>query len=440
MPPLLLEEETLDALDRIHAGQLMEHALTYLPADQAEAVRARIVDEREYEDIARELRTSEAVVRKRVSRGLGALRRQVEDRRMTDLPQLQTNLVDAATRQRRRRRVRRVTARVAVAATLLVAFPLLAREIAAPDPEVTAPTPTPTATTGPPKTVEEAFGVFRRPATKRDTPPWLAAGDEARFIGGPKAAPRVPGQARRASCAWPSATGSSRWCATRRARSSPARRCWCGHAGICSPWPCRTRVKTVRITTPGSKPFTLEAADALAVTFGDGSRRLEWTAPDGTPRADHIYWGDAATSWGRFWDVERPADHLDDLPGARRIVSDPKVDAWLVPRRGAVCLVVRAGEDQNSGCRRNLGDTRFPIVVSVEHRIVAAFPDRLRPLSVEPPSRHSISSNALLIRDGDYAVSFTYRDGAGPREVRLPEQKDFVLHADPMSPLDLMPE
>ena len=108
---------------------------------------------------------------------------------MTDLPQLQTNLVDAATRRRRRRRVRRVTTRVAVAATLLVAFPLLAREIAAPDPEVTAPTPTPTATTGPPKTVEEAFGAFRRPATERDTPPWLAAGDEARFIGGPKAHP-----------------------------------------------------------------------------------------------------------------------------------------------------------------------------------------------------------------------------------------------------------
>ena len=80
MPPLVLEEDTLAALDRIHAGQLMEHALSYLPADQAEAVRARIVDEREYEDIARELRTSEAVVRKRVSRGLGALRRRVEDR------------------------------------------------------------------------------------------------------------------------------------------------------------------------------------------------------------------------------------------------------------------------------------------------------------------------------------------------------------------------
>jgi RNA polymerase sigma factor (sigma-70 family) len=80
MPPLVLEDETLAALDRIHAGQLMEHALSYLPPDQAEAVRARIVDERDYEDIARELRTSEAVVRKRVSRGLGALRRRVEGR------------------------------------------------------------------------------------------------------------------------------------------------------------------------------------------------------------------------------------------------------------------------------------------------------------------------------------------------------------------------
>jgi RNA polymerase sigma-70 factor (ECF subfamily) len=41
------------------------------------AVEARIVDEREYEEIARELQVSEAVVRKRVSRGLEALRRQV---------------------------------------------------------------------------------------------------------------------------------------------------------------------------------------------------------------------------------------------------------------------------------------------------------------------------------------------------------------------------
>ena len=80
MPPLVLADDTLDALERIHAGQLLENALSYLPADQAEAVQARIVEERSYEEIARELRTSEAVVRKRVSRGLGALRRHVEDR------------------------------------------------------------------------------------------------------------------------------------------------------------------------------------------------------------------------------------------------------------------------------------------------------------------------------------------------------------------------
>ena len=79
MPALILEDDTIAALERIHAGQVLENALAHLPDDQAEAVRARIVDEREYDDIARELRTSEAVVRKRVSRGLSTLRRQVED-------------------------------------------------------------------------------------------------------------------------------------------------------------------------------------------------------------------------------------------------------------------------------------------------------------------------------------------------------------------------
>ena len=80
MPALILEDDTIAALERIHAGQVLENALGYLPADQAEAVQARIVDERGYDDIARELRTSEAVVRKRVSRGLETLRRHVEDR------------------------------------------------------------------------------------------------------------------------------------------------------------------------------------------------------------------------------------------------------------------------------------------------------------------------------------------------------------------------
>ena len=45
-----------------------------LPPDQREAVRAHVLDDRDYGDIAREQVTSEATVRKRVSRGLHALR------------------------------------------------------------------------------------------------------------------------------------------------------------------------------------------------------------------------------------------------------------------------------------------------------------------------------------------------------------------------------
>jgi DNA-directed RNA polymerase specialized sigma24 family protein len=39
------------------------------------------MEERDYEDIAKELRCSEAVVRQRVSRGLARLRRQLERRK-----------------------------------------------------------------------------------------------------------------------------------------------------------------------------------------------------------------------------------------------------------------------------------------------------------------------------------------------------------------------
>ena len=45
-----------------------------LPADQREAVRAHVLEDRDYGDIARAEMTSEATVRKRVSRGLSALR------------------------------------------------------------------------------------------------------------------------------------------------------------------------------------------------------------------------------------------------------------------------------------------------------------------------------------------------------------------------------
>jgi RNA polymerase sigma-70 factor (ECF subfamily) len=51
-----------------------------LPPDQRDAIRARVIEEREYADIAKDLRCSEAVVRKRVSRALGTLKTQLEER------------------------------------------------------------------------------------------------------------------------------------------------------------------------------------------------------------------------------------------------------------------------------------------------------------------------------------------------------------------------
>jgi RNA polymerase sigma factor (sigma-70 family) len=77
----------LDAVDRerVHAivddgrGELAD-LVRSLPAHEREALQARIVDERDYAEIAGQLCCSELVVRKRVSRGLGRLRTQMKER------------------------------------------------------------------------------------------------------------------------------------------------------------------------------------------------------------------------------------------------------------------------------------------------------------------------------------------------------------------------
>lgn len=58
------------------AGQL----LAALPPDEQAAVRARVVEERDYAEIASALGCSELVVRKRVSRGLSRLRAELATR------------------------------------------------------------------------------------------------------------------------------------------------------------------------------------------------------------------------------------------------------------------------------------------------------------------------------------------------------------------------
>jgi RNA polymerase sigma factor (sigma-70 family) len=57
----------------------LEQLLARLPREQADAIRLRVLEERPYREIAAELATSELVIRKRVSRGLAALRREFNE-------------------------------------------------------------------------------------------------------------------------------------------------------------------------------------------------------------------------------------------------------------------------------------------------------------------------------------------------------------------------
>ena len=70
------ELERVDELDTKPAHEL----LAALPPSQAEAVRARVLDEEPYDVIAARMRCSELVARKRVSRGLATLRDVLEER------------------------------------------------------------------------------------------------------------------------------------------------------------------------------------------------------------------------------------------------------------------------------------------------------------------------------------------------------------------------
>jgi RNA polymerase sigma factor (sigma-70 family) len=73
---LTVEDEDLAVIRRIAERQDggAGHLLAELPVDERAAVRARVIDERDYGEIARSLGCSEMVVRKRVSRGLARLR------------------------------------------------------------------------------------------------------------------------------------------------------------------------------------------------------------------------------------------------------------------------------------------------------------------------------------------------------------------------------
>ncbi|HEY5262222.1 MAG TPA: sigma-70 region 4 domain-containing protein [Solirubrobacteraceae bacterium] len=80
---LALEDEDLTKIHELGTSATTEAALRAaldaLPCDQRDAVLARIVDERDYGEIATQLSCSEMVIRKRVSRGLKTLRSEFKE-------------------------------------------------------------------------------------------------------------------------------------------------------------------------------------------------------------------------------------------------------------------------------------------------------------------------------------------------------------------------
>ena len=77
MERVVPSDESLARIERLGESAPALALLDELPEDQRDAVRARVLDDRDYDELAGELAVSEAVARKRVSRGLGTLRKRM---------------------------------------------------------------------------------------------------------------------------------------------------------------------------------------------------------------------------------------------------------------------------------------------------------------------------------------------------------------------------
>jgi RNA polymerase sigma factor (sigma-70 family) len=80
--PVVLEDRDLERVEELaslgDAGRL-DRLLGQLSGPQRDAIRARVLDERSYAEIASEINCSEAVVRQRVHRGLSRLRERLKE-------------------------------------------------------------------------------------------------------------------------------------------------------------------------------------------------------------------------------------------------------------------------------------------------------------------------------------------------------------------------
>jgi RNA polymerase sigma factor (sigma-70 family) len=77
MERIVLDDQDIARIDALGDSPHVTRWLDELQPDQRAAVRAHVIDERSYEDIAGSEHVSQAVVRKRVSRGLASVRQRM---------------------------------------------------------------------------------------------------------------------------------------------------------------------------------------------------------------------------------------------------------------------------------------------------------------------------------------------------------------------------
>ncbi len=77
MSPIVLTDEGIERIEALTGAAALE-LLETLPANQRSAVRGRVLEERGYDELAGQLGCSPSVVRKRVSRGMAAIRARME--------------------------------------------------------------------------------------------------------------------------------------------------------------------------------------------------------------------------------------------------------------------------------------------------------------------------------------------------------------------------
>lgn len=79
MPPVIVDDETIERIEQIASmnGTVLT-LLGELPEPVRAAVSGRVLDEREYSELAQSLACSQSVVRQRVHRGLARLRDRLE--------------------------------------------------------------------------------------------------------------------------------------------------------------------------------------------------------------------------------------------------------------------------------------------------------------------------------------------------------------------------